>query len=265
MTKDAVKETLDGLRTFAVVQGDAVEVMRGIRDGVDHVFTDPPYELEAHTKQRRMKTKVKRRGGPRNVEARPLSFEAITDEGRALAGAEFARLARRWVGVFCQVEAAMKWSAALAPLLTTKRVGVWVKPDAMPQLTGDRPGMGYESIVFAHPKGRSRWNGGGRVGVFVHNKGHGARKSLHETEKPVALMMELISLFTNPGDIVLDPFAGSASTGVACLRLGRRFVGVERDPKVAKLARERLEAEFFGLDVEAYRREQLPLFPGAAR
>ena len=63
----------------------------------------------------------------------------------------------------------------------------------------------------------------------------------HPTVKPVALMRWLIRLTTQPGDIVLDPFCGSATTGVAALLEGRRFIGIERDPAFAPIARARLE------------------------
>ena len=63
----------------------------------------------------------------------------------------------------------------------------------------------------------------------------------HPTVKPVALMRWLIRLTTQPGDIVLDPFAGSGTTGVAALAEGRRFIGVERDPAFAAIARARME------------------------
>lgn len=198
------------------------------------------------------------------MEVEPLSFEPISDEQRRWAAKETARLTKRWIAAFCQVEAAMKWSDAFATGgATTKRIGVWVKPDAMPQFSGDRPGMGYESIVFAHRKGRSKWNGGGRVGVFTFNKFD--ERSGHETQKPTPLMLELVSLFTDPNELVLDPFAGSGTTGVACLRLGRRFIGIERDEKYAEIARERLEAETRGLSLTAARAGQLGLFEPEAK
>jgi hypothetical protein len=62
----------------------------------------------------------------------------------------------------------------------------------------------------------------------------------HPTCKSTALMSWLVSLVTKPGDVVLDPFAGSGSTGVACLRAGREFVGVERDAHYWGIARDRL-------------------------
>jgi site-specific DNA-methyltransferase (adenine-specific) len=163
--------------------------------------------------------------------------------------------------VFCQVEAAMKWKMSLEdPGLVYRRTCIWVKPDGQPQISGDRPGMGYESIVAAHAPGRSTWNGGGTHGVFTVSK-HIAERSGHQTEKPIALMERLISLFTDPGDLILDPFAGSGTTGVAARRLGRRFVGWEMNPEYAAIARKRIgeTKEQGDLLVRAPKHEQLGL------
>ena len=73
-------------------------------------------------------------------------------------------------------------------------------------------------------------------------------------------MLELVELFTDPGDLVLDPFCGSGTTGVACLRLGRRFIGIEKDAKYAAIARERLEAETNGLSLRDARAGQIGMF-----
>lgn len=177
------------------------------------------------------------------------------------AGAAFARVARRWVIAFCQVEAAMTWADAIGNYVRTM---VWVKPDGQPQYTGDRPGMGYESIVVCHRSGRKRWNGGGRVGVFVANKNDRTAwvdgKTAHPTTKPTELMVELVGLFTDPSETILDPFAGSGTTGVASLRLGRKFIGIERDEKYFHLACERLRAEENGSTLQAARAGQASLF-----
>ena len=70
------------------------------------------------------------------------------------------------------------------------------------------------------------------------------RNSNHPTEKPVRLMERLIALVTNEGDLVLDSFMGSGSTGVACLNQGRRFIGMELDDLYFATAQRRLkEAE----------------------
>jgi DNA modification methylase len=73
-------------------------------------------------------------------------------------------------------------------------------------------------------------------------------------------MIELVELFTDPDEIILDPFAGSGTTGVACLRLGRRFIGIEKDAKYAAIARERLTAESQGLTLRDARAGQQSLF-----
>lgn len=199
---------------------------------VSHVVTDPPYEEEAHTKARRQLSKVG--PGGRRIDKLPIGFDRISDELRASVGKEIHRLSDGWSVIFCQVEAVHLWKAALAGA-SYRRTGVWVKPDGAPQFTGDRPGMGYESLVMHwHGAGRSRWNGGGKHGVFVHAKhdagcGHGGMRNEHPTQKPLKLMNELVHLFTNQGETVLDPFMGSGSTGVSCVRLGRKFIGIEKD------------------------------------
>ncbi|MCP4967401.1 MAG: site-specific DNA-methyltransferase [bacterium] len=63
---------------------------------------------------------------------------------------------------------------------------------------------------------------------------------LHPTQKPVLLMESLVSDFTDPGELICDPFAGSGTTGVACIRLGRRFIGWEKDPEFFETAVKRL-------------------------
>lgn len=257
-------DVIEGRAKSCVVHADCLASLAVMEDAgavVDHVISDPPFEAEAHTLGRRLKGKTLEDGDREVLEA-PLSFPAITAEERQQVATHIARMAKRWAIVFSQVEAVMEWQRVLTAsgALSPRRIGVWIKPDAMPQFSGDRPGMGYESIVFTHRKGRSRWNGGGRVGVFTHNKNTPGGKHEHETQKPLPLMLELVELFTDPGDIILDPFCGSGTTGVAALRLGRRFIGIEKDAKYAAVARERIEAETKGLSLRDVRHGQRGLF-----
>lgn len=67
------------------------------------------------------------------------------------------------------------------------------------------------------------------------------KSNLHPTQKPVALLKELIKTFSNEGDTVLDNCMGSGSTGVACLNTGRRFIGIELDERYFEVAKKRLE------------------------
>ena len=175
-----------------------------------------------------------------------------------------ARVSGGWALAFCQVEAVSAWRNAFREAgAKWKRAAAWVKPDGAPQFTGDGWAQGFECIAAAWcGRGRSKWNGGGKRGVFVHGVNNFGRLTSgrpHPTQKPLALMLELVELFTDPGDVVLDPFAGSGTTGVACLRLGRRAILIEKDPKYAAIARERLKAEAQGLSLRDARAGQLPL------
>ena len=203
-------------------------------EAVDHVITDPPYEAEAHTLARRQRS-----AGV--VDVLPIDFAAMDEPTRVDVGRSLVRLSRGWVLVFCQVEAAMLWRCSLADA-KYMRTQVWVKPDSAPQFTGDRPGMGYESIVTVWAGAtRSKWNGGGRRGVYEHMVGvSGGIKNQHPTQKPESLLCELVRLFTDPGDLILDPFAGSGTTAVAAKRLGRRCILIEREEKYCEVAAKRL-------------------------
>jgi DNA modification methylase len=211
---------------------------------VDVIITDPPYTQHVHSKQRR----------GLDEGTSDLAFPPFTDSDVYRAAGVFARVVRRWVVVFCAIEDAGRWSNLLVGAgLEYVRTGAWIKPDGMPQFTGDRPAAGFEAIVIAHPPGRKRWNGGGKHGVWTFPKGEGV-KVQHPTTKPLGLMEALVRDFTDEGDLVLDPFAGSGTTGVACRRLGRRFLGWERDPRYAAIAEKRI----------AGAREQMRMFEGVA-
>jgi site-specific DNA-methyltransferase (adenine-specific) len=238
--------------------GDCLDPVTGLASladkSIDVTITDPPYEAEAHTKGRRQKTgghcgnAYSGIDGKKIVEA-PLPFAAIMEAEREAVAVEIARVTRRWILVFCQVEASQRWAAALAAGGAGYiRTMAWIKPDGQPQFTGDRPGMGYESIVVAHRPGRKRWNGGGRVGVFEHVKNNHNIGAPHPTTKPLPLMRELVELFTDPDELICDPFAGSGSTGVACKQLGRRFLGWERDAEYHRIATARLAGADWRVD-----------------
>ena len=80
----------------------------------------------------------------------------------------------------------------------------------------------------------------GSVLFFKHDRGNN-QKGLHPTMKPLALMEWLVKTYTNEGDTVIDPFMGSGTTGLACARLNRKFIGIELEPEYYKMAIERIE------------------------
>ena len=79
--------------------------------------------------------------------------------------------------------------------------------------------------------------------IIVASKRADKSRGLHPTQKPVALLEWLIKTYTNPGDTVLDPVFGSCTTGVACLRTGRNFVGIEKDAGYFDVGRKRIAEE----------------------
>ena len=112
-----------------------------------------------------------------------------------------------------------------------------------PQFTGDRPGVGWEAIAILHREGKKHWNGGGHHAVWVCNIEHGEPLSgKHPTQKPLKLLLDWVAKFTDEGETVLDPFMGSGTTGVACIKLGRRFIGIEKRADYFELACRRIDA-----------------------
>lgn len=258
--------------------GDCLEGMATLDEkSVDVAISDPPYSEHTHKKQRRGSSlpdtngerwHVGSRGGAACFNrARHLGFEHITQDEMEAVSDQYARVVKRWVLVFTDNENVGKWIGALTSAgLEHVRVGAWIKLGCTPQFTGDRPASGHESIVIAHPKGRKRWNGGGSHAVWTHpivlERGATTEPRVHTTQKPLNLMRDLVAAFTEPGDLVLDSHAGSATTAVACRFLGRRFVGFERDPEVYRVGMLRLAAAREGrIDV---RRDQIGLFAKAA-
>lgn len=220
-----------------LILGDCREVLPTL-DAVDHIITDPPYEQLMHD----LHEAVKLRRSDGGSERKALGFAGI-NEIREEVVAEFKRINRGWLLAFCNVEGVWHWRAALvAADLKFKTTCIWVKPDATPKLNGQGPALAYECITTTWcGRGHSRWNGGGKRGVFIHPTNNTERTGEHPTEKPVSLMSELVGLFSNPQELICDPFAGSGTTGVAAVRLGRRFIGIERDPAHFDLAVRRLK------------------------
>lgn len=229
--------------------GDCREILPTLPK-VDAVITDPPYEAEAHASGRRLlgRTDELADSRIREIETAPLDFQAMTPELRAAICTWAAANCTGWMLAFCQAEAVAVWREEMERAgQRWRRAMAWVKPDSSPQLSGDRPAQGFESIAAAWcGDGRSEWNGGGKRGVFGYNKhdsgnGHGGTRNEHPTQKPVALMKDLVHLFSNRDDLVLDMCAGSGTTGVACANLGRSFIGIEIERKYFDIACRRIE------------------------
>lgn len=203
----------DGLRTLA-------------DKAAEHVITDPPYDAKTHEGMRSI--------GFDGGHASPIDFAALTGMEHV---AEMLRVASRWTIAFCSLEQLGAYAEAAGE--SWIRSGTWVRTNGTPQLSGDRPAQGAEGVAIMHGPGAKSWNGGGRRAVWT---GPREMDGKHPTQKPLWLMEALIRDFTDYGDTILDPFMGSGSTGVAAIRLGRRFIGFERDPKYFAVAQRRISA-----------------------
>jgi DNA methylase len=217
---------------------------------VDHVITDPPYSEHTHKSVRSAKMMANDRGGLYGSDVRrtvTLGFDSLTPELRLFCAQQFARLATRWVLVFSDVESDHLWREDLtASGLDYVRTGAWVKVGSTPQFSGDRPATGFEAVTIAHPKGKKRWNGGGKhalwsVPIVLNRSGSDPR--WHTTQKPLALMETLVDQFTDPGDTILDAFGGSGTTALAAQRMGRKCIIIEKQEEHCESIVERLRLE----------------------
>ncbi len=231
--------------------GDALKILPTL-DQVCLVATDPPYEAHMHAAKREKKVFGSNRRIRTDGHANPPPVDFASIDGiRGEAARLITGISKGWALIFCTPEGVAPWRDEIeANGAKYKRACIWVKPDSAPQFNGQGPAMGAEMIVAAWcGSGHSKWNGGGRRNVFTHPCNPSDRTGLHPTEKPVALMTELVSLFSDYGQVVLDPFMGIGSTGVACARIGRVFVGIEIDGRYFDIACKRIEDAYTQADL----------------
>jgi site-specific DNA-methyltransferase (adenine-specific) len=245
--------------------GDSVELLRTLPDAsVDCVWTDPPYLLS--------------NDGVTCVSGRMVTVnKGEWDRSRGIAlDHEFNRA---WLSECYRVlaPAGTLWVSGtlhvyLSVGMAMQELGfrilndiVWEKPAPPPNL-GCRCFTHASEILLWATKakrgGKARYtfhyeamkaeNGGRQMKNIWRLSRPGAdekRFGKHPTQKPLALISRCLRASTNPGDLVVDLFAGSGSTGVAALELGRRFIGIERDEGYAALAAKRLREAVLGAGV----------------
>lgn len=230
--------------------GDCLEVMP-VLEPVHHVICDPPYEQSLHDSKNSLRGPVRVDRGPA---LQGLSFTGI-DAIRNTVVETISPMCLGWFIGFCTIEGVARWADVINESeMKYKRACLWIKPDSTPQLNGQCPAQGAECFVTAWcGAGHSRWNAGGKRGVYTHNTNSPERTGLHPTEKPVKLMAEILKDFTNPSETILDPFMGSGTTGVACVKIGRKFIGIELEEKYFDIACKRIE--------EAYKQPDLFIEP----
>jgi modification methylase len=245
-----------------ILRGDCVEVMRELpASSVDLVFADPPYNLQLE-----------------NALSRPdqSRVDAVDDDWDKFASfADYDSFTRDWLAAARRVMKPEATIFVIGSYHNIFRVGaimqdlgfwilndiVWRKANPMPNFRGRRFTNAHETLIWAarsaDAKGytfnyealkagnedcqvRSDWffaicTGAERL------KDNAGRKT-HPTQKPEALLNRVLVSTTKPGDVVLDPFFGTGTTGAAAKRLGRAFLGIERDQVYARAAEARIAA-----------------------
>jgi DNA modification methylase len=221
----------------------ALELFKSLSAGaVDVMISDPPYSDDTHGK---VLPKTRNDGGKvREV----IDFPPIDAAAVEAISLEVVRVVRSWIVVFGDFDSIALWRRFLtAAGAEWIREGVWWKTDAQPQTSGDRAGQGIELMGLAHAprakgSGRMQWNGGGAHFREMGPSREPSVERFHPTQKPEWLMASLVSKFSSPGHVVIDPFAGSGTTGVVCVRTGRKFMGAEINPSMHARAWSRIAA-----------------------
>ena len=248
-----VEEVLSGAAQWCMLHGDGDEIALSLADAsVDHAILDPEYDQKTHAGARSLRgcrsDAVPHAGVDLGIDFAPLGDMSFVRD--------LVRVSKRWVIAFCVMRQFAAYEEAAGNAWV--RDGIWHRTNSAPQFTGDRPAQGCEGLAIMHRPGKKRWNRGGHQAFWDGPIEHTER--VHPTQKPLWLLLEIIEAFTDPGDVVLDTRAGSGTTGIACLRLGRRFIGVEKQGHHHAAAVERLTAAQRGTTVAAMRSGQCDLF-----
>jgi len=219
--------------------GDCREVLP-LLTAVDAVITDPPYSARTHA-WHDATARGHAGSGSDGASRMGLGYNALTATDVADLAAEYTRLSRGWIVWMCD--------HILAPsvMLELERRGRYVfaplpfyAPGSRVRLSGDGPSSWTIWMVVARTAKQARW--GTLPGGYL--AGPGWRDSERMGGKPTALMDSLVADYTRRGDVVLDSHMGAGTTGVACARMGRRFIGCEIDRQAFDISCERITAAY---------------------
>lgn len=218
-------------------QGDCLKLMKEIPDNsIDLIITDPPYELDNHG------------GGTTNLAQRKLVKEKHIDFisngfDYEKCFEEFIRITKKSnFLIFCSNKQISKIMSYFENLKMSTTLLVWQKANPIPLCNGKYINDS-EFIVYVRGK-NAPFNNEADIHLKYKIKKYptvSTKLRKHPTEKPISLLEDLIELHSFENNIILDPFMGSGSTGLACHNLGRNFVGFEIDEKYFNIAKERIE------------------------
>lgn len=229
-----------------IIQGDCRERLAGLSCDVmiaDLAYSDHVHDSAVSCSSRRGATK------------RSFGFDSLEQDLRHWAATFASKSTKRWSVIWQDLESVGALKTAIEGyggqyLRTTP----WVRW-LMPQLSADRMPQGAEAIcqAWGHgPRSQRQWHGPGWTTHFDSNCLRGADK--HKAEKPLDLLLDVVSWFSDPGDLVVDPVVGSGTTALACRLLQRDCVAVELDEAWAERAALREVSPLSDRDQERFER-----------
>ena len=209
----------------SIINGDCLEIMKNFPDkSVDMVLTDIPYGVVNRDSN-----------GLRNLDKGKadefeMSMVELLDE--------LYRVSSGQIIIFCGKEQFSDIYSFFANKKGTVRPIVWNKTNPSPMNGQHIYLSGVEFAVWFKPRGRKVFNAFCKNTVFNFPNGS---KKYHPTGKNLDLFTELIKDNSNENELILDPFMGGGTTGVACINTNRRFIGIELDDEYFNKAKERIE------------------------
>ena len=226
-------------------QGRWQDALADVRE-VDALITDPPYGERTHSGQRHGRREGRERAeGGRWVSARGIDYDAMNAQLIEELVSHWSDRVRGWFVAFTSHDLVPAYEAALesagryvfAPLPAVQ-IGMNCR------LAGDGPSNWTTWIVVARPRKRRRW--GTKPGAYIgnpfdpgQNTATSTRRSSVVGSKPLWLMRALVTDYSQPGDVICDPYAGGASTLIAAASLKRTALGAEVDADTHAYAQQR--------------------------
>jgi DNA modification methylase len=268
---DAFMKASAPLPLDQVIQGDCLDVLARLPEkSVDLVFADPPYNLQLQADLYRPNmTKVDAVDDAWDHFSSFAAYDAFTRQWLAACRRVLKDEGTLWViGSYHNI---YRVGTALMDLdYWILNDTVWIKFNPMPNFRGARFTNAHETLIWAQKVRGAKYTFNYR-GMKSINEGLQMRSDwylslctgkerlkidgakAHPTQKPEALLYRVILATSRPGDVVLDPFFGTGTTGAVARVLHRHYIGVEREARYVRLARERIEGVQPGMfDDEIY-------------
>jgi DNA modification methylase len=232
-----------------LLNDDCMQAMKQLdNSSVDLVLTDPPYNLGNFMKDRDTNLKKMRDNFFGSAGWDDLCFEEWEKsmDGFFKESSRVLKKGGAMIVLMSIIKVETLISIAERYKLYYKTTGIWHKPNPMPRNMNLHFINSTEAwVYFIYGKRTGTFNNSGKaihdyieVGVAANGE---RKQGKHPTQKPVALMEFFIRILSNEGELVLDPFMGSGSTGVAAIKNNRNFFGVEIDENYYQIAERRIK------------------------